>query len=73
MRLIKTLTEAPRQTHPHSQLRIYVNCKTNSEESKNKSEFHFFKRRLVWISVFRTGYRSTIFLDAIPEDGASGH
>ena len=36
---------------------IYEICKTDSEEPKNKSEFHCFKCRLIWVSVFRTGYK----------------
>ena len=31
--------------------------KTDSEEPKNKLEFTFFKRTLIWVSVFRTGYK----------------
>ena len=41
MPLTKTLTDAHGPTHPRSQLRIYVICKTDSEEPENKSEIHF--------------------------------
>ena len=53
MPLTKTVTDAPGPTHPCSQLRIYVICKTDSEEPKNKSEFHGLKRRLVWICILQ--------------------
>ena len=48
---------APAPTHPRCQLRICVICITDSDEPKNKSEFHFFKRRLTWVAVFCTGYK----------------
>ena len=56
MRLIKTVTDAPGLTHSCSQLRTFVICKTDSKEPKNKLEFHFFKPRLIWVSVFWIGY-----------------
>ena len=57
MRLIKTVMDAPGLTHSCSQLRTYVICKTDSEDPKNKLEFHFFKPRLIWVSVFCIGYK----------------
>ena len=42
MPLTKTVTDAQGPTHPHSQLKSYVICKTDSEEPKNKPEFHFY-------------------------------
>ena len=35
----------------------YVIYKADSEEPKNKSEFVFLKRRLIWVSVFCNGYK----------------
>ena len=43
MWLIKIVTEALGSTHSRRQLKIYVICKADSEEPKNKSEFIFFK------------------------------
>ena len=52
------MTEALGSTHSRRQLKIYVICKADSEEPKNKSEFDFFlKRRLIWVSVFCNGYK----------------
>ena len=55
--LIKIVTEALGSTHSRRQLKIYVICKADSEEPKNKSEFVFLKRRLIWVSVFCNGYK----------------
>ena len=55
MWLIKIATEALGSTHSRRQLKIYVICKADSEEPKNKSEFIFLKRRLIW--VFCNGYK----------------
>ena len=55
MWLIKIVTEALGSTHSRRQLKIYVICKAESEERKNKSEFVFLKRRLTW--VFCNGYK----------------
>ena len=55
MWLIKIVTEALGSTHSRRQLKIYVICKADSEEPKNKSEFIFLKRRLIW--VFCNGYK----------------
>ena len=55
--LIKIVTEALGSTHSRRQLKIYVICKADSEEPKNKSEFVFLKRRLIWVSVFCSGYK----------------
>ena len=55
MWLIKIVTEALGSTHSRRQLKIYVICKADSEEPKNKSEFIFLKRRLIW--VFSNGYK----------------
>ena len=57
MPLTKTVTDTPGPMDPRSQFRIYVICKIDSEEPKKKLEFHFFKHRLIWVSVFRTGYK----------------
>ena len=51
------MTEALGSTHSRRQLKIYVICKADSEEPKNKSEFVFLKRRLIWVSVFCNGYK----------------
>ena len=57
MRLIKIVTDAPGPMHSRSQLRIYVVCKADSEEPKNKAEFPLLKRTLIWVSVFCNGYK----------------
>ena len=57
MWLIKIVTEALGATHSRRQLKMNVICKADSEEPKNKSEFVFFKRRLIWVSVFCNGYK----------------
>ena len=57
MWLIKIVIEALGSTHSRRQLKIYVICKADSEEPKNKSEFVFWKRRLIWVSVFCNGYK----------------
>ena len=41
MSLIKIVTDVRGSTHSCSQLKIYVICKADSEEPKNKSEFVF--------------------------------
>ena len=61
MWLIKIVNEALGSTHSRRQLKIYVICKADSEEPKNKSEFVFFKRRLIWVSVFCNSYKVQFF------------
>ena len=52
-----------RVNHSRSQLRIYVICKADSKEPKNKSEFLFFKAQtylglciLQWLLVIRYNF-----------------